>query len=130
MFGSLTSDFEPYVSPSSVSHEKYKLSPKYGSIGSSSQDKGGRNNSYAGSGQNKRGPNSHWDASKSKRGGHSGHMAEARTSYVSPQEVLRRSRGNNNNNNNNRRGRAGYQNQSFRGNQGQGRRPYQYTKRK
>ena len=125
MFGSLTSDFELYVSPSSASHEKYKLSPRYGSIGSSSQDKGGRNNSYAGLGQNKRGPNSHWDASKSKRGGHSGHMTEARTSYVSPQEVLRRSRGNNNGG-----GRAGNQNQSFRGKQGQGRKPYQYTKRR
>ena len=56
MFGPLSSDFEPYVSPSSASHEKYKLSPKHGSVGSSSQDKGGFNrpSSYAGSGQNKR----------------------------------------------------------------------------
>ena len=56
MFGPLSSDFEPYVSPSSASHEKYKLSAKWGSVGSSSQDKGGFNrpSSYAGSGQNKR----------------------------------------------------------------------------
>ena len=121
MFGSLSSDFEPYVSPSSVSHEKYKLSPKWGSIGSSSQGKGGFNkpSSSAGTGQNKRGFFHQWDATKSNRGGHSGHMAEERASFISPQEALRRSREN-----------SGNRNQSFRGKQGQGRRPYQYTKRK
>ena len=96
MFGPLSSDFEPYVSPSSASHEKYKLSPKWGSIGSSSQGKGGFNkpSSSAGTGQNKRGFFHQWDATKSNRGGHSGHMAEERASFISPQEALRRSRGN------------------------------------
>ena len=126
MFGPLSSDFEPYVSPSSASHEKYKLSPKWGSVGSSSQDKGGFNRSsfLTGSGQNNRGFDSQWDTAKSERSGHSGHMSEERTSYISPQEALRRSRGNN------RGGRAGYRNQPFRGKQDQGRRSYQYTKRK
>ena len=121
MFGPLSSDFEPYVSPSSASHEKYKLSPKWGSLGSSSQDKGSFNRPSfsAGTGQNKRGSNPQWDVTKSKRGGHSGHMAEERASFISPQEALRRSREN-----------SGNRNQSFRGKQGQGRRPYQYTKRK
>ena len=117
MFGPLSSDFEPYVSPSSTSHERYKLAPKWGSVGSSSQDKGSLNrpSSSTGTGQNKRGSNPQWDAPKSKRGGHPDHMIES----ISPQEALRRSREN-----------SGNQNQSFHGKQGQGRRPYQNVKRK
>ena len=119
MFGPLSSEFEPYVSPANSSHEKYKLTPRYGSVGASSQNKGGSNSSSAGSGQNR-------NATRGNKGGRSGHMTENRTSYVSPQDVLRRSR----DNNNNRRGRAGNRNQSFRGRQGQGRRYNQNTKRK
>ena len=56
IFGPLSADFEPYVSPSSMSHERYKLAPKWGSVGSSSQDKGffNRASSSSGTGQNKR----------------------------------------------------------------------------
>ena len=117
MFGPLSSDFEPYVSPSSLSHEKYKLVPKWGSAGSSPQDKGffNRPSISSGIGQNKRGSNPHWGASNNKRGNHSGNFVKP----ISPQEALRtlaaykKSRGNSNS-----------QPQNFRGNWGRGKKPF------
>ena len=117
IFGPLSAEFEPYVLPTSLSHESYKLVPKWGSGGSSSQDKGffSRPSSSSGTGQNKRGSNPQWGASKSKRGGHSDNLVES----ISPQEALRRSKEN-----------SGGQNQFFQGSRGRGRRPYQNAKRK
>ena len=117
IFGPLSADFEPYVLPSSLSHESYKLVPKWGSGGSSSQDKGflSRASSSSETSYNKRGSNPQWGASKSKRGGHSDNLVES----ISPQEALRRSKEN-----------SGGRNQFFQGIRGRGRRPYQNTKRK
>ena len=111
MFGPLSADFEPYVSPSSLSHEKYKLVPKWGSAGSSSKDKGffNRPSTSSGIGQNKRGSNPQWGASKNKRGNHSDNYVKP----ISPQEALRRSREN-----------SGRQLQNFRGNGGRGKRSF------
>ena len=111
MFGPLSADFEPYVSPSSLSHEKYKLVPKWGSAGTSTKDKGffNRPSTSSGIGQNKRGSNPQWGASKNKRGNHSGNYVKP----ISPQEALRRSREN-----------SGRQLQNFRGNGGRGKRSF------
>ena len=109
VFGPLSADFEPYVLPTSNTHESYKLAPRYGSRGASSQDNVSWSgpSSSSGAGQNKRGANSHWGASKNKRGKHSDNVVK----NISPQEILRKSRGNSG------RGRQG---QGFRGNWGKG----------
>ena len=120
IFGPLSADFEPYVLPTSLTHGSYKLCPKWGSDGSSSQkDKGFLSgfspSSSSGAGQYKRGSNPQWGSSKNKRGKHSDNLVKS----ISPQEALRRSKEN-----------PGRQNQFFRGNQGRGRRPFQNAKRK
>ena len=117
IFGPLSAEFEPYVLPTSLSHENYKLVPKWGSGGSSSQDKGffSRPSSSSGTGQNKRGSNPQWGASKNKRGKHSDNIVKS----ISSQEALRRAREN-----------SGRQIQSFRGNRGKGRRSFRNAKRK
>ena len=119
IFGPLSADFEPYVLPTSLTHASYKLYPKVGLGGFSSQtDKGfssGSPSSSSDINQYKRGPNPQWGSSKNKRGGHSDNLVES----ISPQEALRRSKEN-----------SGSQNQFFRGNRGRGRRPYQNAKRK
>ena len=117
IFGPLSADFEPYVLPTSLSHGSYKLVPKWGSDGSSSQDKGFLSgpSSSSGAGQNKRGSNPQWGASKNKRGKHSDNIVKS----ISSQEALRRAREN-----------SGRQIQSFRGGRGKGRRSFRNAKRK
>ena len=109
IFGPLSAEFEPYVQPTSNSHESYKLAAKFGSRGTSSQDNVSWSGPSPSSGanQNKRGANSRWGASNNKRGKHSDNVVK----NISPQEILRKSRGNSG------RGRQG---QGFRGNWGKG----------
>ena len=119
IFGPLSADFEPYVLPTSLSHESYKLVPRWGSGGSSSQDKGfwSGPSSSSGAGQSKRGSNPQWGASKKKRGKHSDNVVK----QISPQEILRRSRENS--------GR-GSQGQGFQGNWGRGKKSFRGANRK
>ena len=122
IFGPLSADFEPYVRPSSLSHESYKLVSKWGSGGSSSQDKGflSRPSSSSGTGQNKRGSNPQWGASKNKRGKRSDIRSDhnVKQKQISAQEILRS------------RENSGRQSQSFRGSRGKGRRSFRNAKRK
>ena len=123
VFGPLTDKFEPCVLPSSYSHERYKLSVKYDSRGSS-QDHVPRSapSSSSGANSNKRGANYSWrdydrGAPKNKKFKQSDNVVK-----YSPQEILRRSLGNSGKNN---------QNQGhFRKNGGRGRKSFRGQNRK
>ena len=104
MFGPCSTDFEPYVSPSNWSHNKYKLVPKRESSGSASKA-----GTSAGTGQNKRGHNPWWDNSRNKRGNYSNNNVKE----ISGQEALRRARQN-----------SAKQLQNFRDNWGKGKKPF------
>ena len=112
IFGPLSTDFEPHVSPSNYSHYRYKLAPRYDSV--SSKDKGFNRPSTSGRGQNKRGSNPKWDNPMNKRGkfsnNYSKNYSNNNVKEISAQEAFRRARQN-----------SGGQVQNFRGRGGRGR---------
>ena len=112
IFGPLSTDFEPHVSPSNYSHYRYKLAPRYDSV--SSKDKGFNRPSTSGRGQYKRGSNPKWGNPMNKRGrlsnNYSINYSNNNVKEISAQEALRRARQN-----------SGGQVQNFRGRGGRGR---------
>ena len=116
VFGPLSAQFEPFVLPSSLSHKSYKLYPKSGSSGASNQkDRSWPSNFSSGADHYKRPSNPQWDSSNYKKFRQSDNLVKS----ISPQEALRRSRGN-----------SGRQNQFFRDYQEKGKKYYQNTKRR
>ena len=113
IFGPLSAKFEPFVSPSSLTHRSYKLFPKtrFNRKNKGSTDVASNFSSGSGYiGQQKRAASSYWDTPKNKKV----RQSLGFTKSISPQEALRRSKEN-----------FGRQNRFFQGNQGKGKRGFQ-----
>ena len=109
VFGPLSAKFEPFVQPTSHAHRRYLLCPK--GSGYNYNNYNNRNNYSNPSGfsnQQKRSANPSWNASRNN-------VAKQSMKAISPQEVLRKSRG-------------GYNNQQrpFHGGRGNGKKRFQH----
>ena len=116
VFGPLSTQFEPFVLPSSLTHRSFKLFPKSKASGTSNQrDRAGPSNSLSRMDNYKRSSNPQWNSPGYKKFRRSDNYVKS----ISAQEALKRLKGN-----------SGRQNQFFRDYQEKGKKYYQNTKRR